>query len=345
MPEGLFLAVVLAFASGYAVSLYALSVYVDPDDATALATGSSKRRQRQLRLLTQDPRTLTQVAAIYGAVVLIVITAAGLELMEFVIAQLQLNPPLVYVPGLVLIWLLYVLLIEYLPRRRSRRFLRQSKLRLLWLVVTVYYLISPLARFYRDSMERVTRSEPVTEEEKEEIIERAIETLADQAGISETLVEEDEKEMIGQIFRLDQTQVQEIMVPRISITGIEKRTSFADIQALVRADGHSRFPVFEDNIDRIVGILYVKDLFSNMPLPGQEFVIANYLRKPFFVPESKVIGDLLLEFRARQLHIAIVIDEYGGVAGLVTLEDILEEIVGEISGRARQRSRRTGEWR
>jgi magnesium and cobalt transporter len=120
------------------------------------------------------------------------------------------------------------------------------------------------------------------------------------------------------------------MSPRIDITGIEKSASFTEIQKLLRADGHSRFPVFEGSIDRVIGILYVKDLFNNMPAPGEEFVITNYLRSPFFVPQSKVIGQLLREFRSRQLHIAIVVDEYGGVAGLVTLEDILEEIVGEI---------------
>ncbi|MEE8576937.1 MAG: hemolysin family protein, partial [candidate division Zixibacteria bacterium] len=174
------------------------------------------------------------------------------------------------------------------------------------------------------------QEEPITEEEKDDLIERAIETLADQAGVNQPIVEEDEKQMIGQIFQLDQTLVHEIMIPRIDITGIEKAKSFREIQSLVLEDGHSRYPVFEESIDRVIGLLYVKDLFNNMPGPGEEFIIANYLRVPFFVPESKVIGELLREFRTRKQHLALVVDEYGGLAGLVTLEDILEEIVGDI---------------
>jgi putative hemolysin len=112
--------------------------------------------------------------------------------------------------------------------------------------------------------------------------------------------------------------------------GIEKSTRFAEIQDLIRRDGYSRYPVYEGTIDKIMGVLYVKDLFNNLPRPGEEFVITDYLRQPYFVPETKVIGELLREFRAREFHVAIVVDDYGGVAGLVTLEDILEEIVGEI---------------
>jgi magnesium and cobalt transporter len=188
----------------------------------------------------------------------------------------------------------------------------------------------PVVQLYRLALKRSGESSPVTEEEKEEIVERAIETLAEEAGIGEAIVEGDEKEMIGQIFQLDQTVAREIMVPRIDIMAIEKSMSFKDIRALILRDGHSRYPVYEGTIDTIVGLIYVKDLFNRMPEPGEEFVLTRYLRKPYFVPESKVIGELLTEFKAKHLHIAIVVDEYGGVAGLVTLEDIIEEIFGEI---------------
>jgi len=176
----------------------------------------------------------------------------------------------------------------------------------------------------------INKEEQVSERDKEDIIERAIETLADQAGIGEALVEEDEKEMIGQIFQLDETVVREIMVPRMDIVGIDKTISFMEIQKLVFKHGYSRYPVFEESIDKIIGIVYVKDLFNKMPERGEGFVIENFTRKPYFVPESKVIGELLREFQLKKLHFAVVVDEYGGVAGVVTLEDILEEIFGEI---------------
>jgi magnesium and cobalt transporter len=106
--------------------------------------------------------------------------------------------------------------------------------------------------------------------------------------------------------------------------------SFGEIRELVVRDGHSRYPVYESSIDRIVGLVYVKDLFNKMPGEGEEFDLGHYLREPYLVPETKVIGELLKEFKTRRQHIAIVADEYGGVAGLVTLEDIIEEIFGEI---------------
>jgi CBS domain containing-hemolysin-like protein len=322
--------VFLAFASAHILSLYSVAVYIDPDDLDDLLPGSSKRRRAMLRKLAGDPRGLVQTATVYRALALVVITFCSFLAVHLTFGATGEVSGYVYAAVIIPIWLSYVIIIEYLPTRRSRRALKSSRGKYLWLVSIVYWLLAPVVRLYRSGFGRTGQDERVTEEEKEDLVERAIETLADQAGISETLVEADEKEMIGQIFLLDQTQVREIMAPRIDIAGIEKSTSFSDIQKLVRADGHSRFPVYEGSIDKIIGILYVKDLFNNMPAPGEEFVITNYLRRPFFVPQSKVIGQLLREFRSRQLHIAIVVDEYGGVAGLVTLEDILEEIVGEI---------------
>ena len=136
--------------------------------------------------------------------------------------------------------------------------------------------------------------------------------------------------MIGQIFLLDQTTVREIMVPRIDMVAIERSSSFTTIRELVKRDGHSRYPVYDGTIDKIIGLLYVKDMFNKMPQPGEVFTIEQYLRPTYLVPESKVIGELLKEFKSKKRHLAIVIDEYGGVAGLITLEDILEEIVGDI---------------
>jgi magnesium and cobalt transporter len=202
--------------------------------------------------------------------------------------------------------------------------------RQLWFIRLIWLFFFPVVRLYRSALKHTAAVDQVSEEEKDEIVERAIETLAEQAGISETIVEEEEKEMIGQIFRLDQTIVREIMIPRIDIVGISRSLSFTEIRKLVLEDGHSRYPVYDKTIDKIVGMLYVKDLFGRMPEPGEKFVISRYLRKPFFIPETKVIRELLNEFKLRRLHIAVVVDEFGGVAGIVTLEDIIVEIFGEI---------------
>jgi putative hemolysin len=319
---------IFVYASAYIVSLYALAVYIDPDEVRTLIPGASRKHRALLMKLAADPRAFVQVSTIYRSFALIVLTVCALLIVENLIVRPAAD--YVFPVSLLIIWLLFIFFAEYLPRRSSRRAVNRRMTRYLWLITTLYVIFYPLVLVYRRALARSNREYQVTEEEKEEIVERAIETLAEQAGISEAIVEEDEKEMIGHIFLLDQTVVREIMSPRIDLVGIEKSTPFTEIQAMVRREGYSRYPVFEETIDRIIGILYVKDLFSNMPRLGEEFVIADYLREPFFVPESKVIGDLLREFRTRKLHVAMVVDEYGGVAGLVTLEDILEEIVGDI---------------
>ncbi|MCD6250598.1 MAG: HlyC/CorC family transporter [candidate division Zixibacteria bacterium] len=322
------LVIAWCYFSAYVVSLYALAVYIDPEDISELIPDASDRHRQTLIKLVNDPRAFVQVATVYSSFVLVVISVCVVFLTDRIIVGF--NPVFWYPGSLLLAWLFFIVCAQYLPRRTSRTAIDRNMLRYLRLISVIFRLFFPVVSVYRRGLIRYSREHQVTEEEKEEIVERAIETLAEQAGIGEAIVEQDEKEMIGHIFQLDQTLVREIMIPRIDLVAVEKSTRFVDIRDLVRRDGHSRYPVYESSIDKIVGILYVKDLFTNLPQPGEEFVISKYLRNPYFVPETKIIGDLLREFRTRKLHLAMVVDEYGGVAGLVTLEDILEEIVGEI---------------
>jgi CBS domain containing-hemolysin-like protein len=325
-----FVVVVGAYASAYIVSLYSLAVYIDPDEIETLFPNISVSRRRFLTKLAQDPRAFVQVAIIYKSFALILSTAVAVYLISRFAFVTGITISALLPVGFIVVWLLYLFSVEYLPRRSSRKAIRRRMPKHLWVITMIWVLLTPIVRLYRSALKRTKKVDVVTEEEKDEIVERAIETLADQAGIGETIVEDEEKEMIGQIFQLDQTVVREIMVPRIDIVGIPKMMSFTNIRKLVREDGHSRYPVYDGTIDKVIGVLYVKDLFSREPEPGEKFVISKYLRKPYFVPEKKVISELLREFKARRLHIAMVVDEYGGVAGLVTLEDIIEEIFGEI---------------
>ena len=322
--------IAIGYVSGYIVSLYASAVYVDPDEIETVLPSTSNSQRAFLKKLADDPRALVQVAEIYKSFWLVVMAVLSVKLVGDLSAQAGVSQLVLQPVGLAIIWCLYLVFVEALPRRSSRKALNTGILKHLWLIRTVYVLFYPIVKAYRRIIRRSRTDEHVTEEEKEEIVERAIETVAEHAGIGETIVDEEEREMISQIFLLDQTVVREIMVPRIDIIGIEKEMSFSSIRELVRRDGHSRYPVYEETIDKIIGLLYVKDLFSKPPEPGEKFVIGDYLRKPHFVPEMKVIGELLSEFKNKRQHIALVADEYGGLAGLVTLEDIIEEIFGEI---------------
>ncbi len=141
--------------------------------------------------------------------------------------------------------------------------------------------------------------------------------------------ERENREMVYGIFKLDTKEVREIMVPRMDMVCIDDRLGLEEIRKLVREEGHSRFPLIKENIDNIQGIIYVKDLFMKTG-PGEKPDWESLARKVYFVPESKKVRELLREMKKVKVHIAVVVDEYGGTSGLVTLEDILEEIVGEI---------------
>lgn len=152
-----------------------------------------------------------------------------------------------------------------------------------------------------------------------------------EAGQQEGVLEQDEGKMIFSIFQLGDTLTREIMVPRIEMLAIDIHTPLPEALDALLNSGYSRVPVFEGRVDNIIGMLYAKDLLKVWrDGSGSGNDIRNLLREPYFVPEAKKVDELLAEMQHRRVHMAIVVDEYGGVAGAVTLEDIIEEILGEI---------------
>ena len=173
-------------------------------------------------------------------------------------------------------------------------------------------------------MDRRRIQEPVgtvTEEELKSMVD---------AGHEGGVLEQDERQMIFSIFELGDTLVREIMLPRIYITALDVNTPLEQALDLFLQSGHSRVPVYQDSVDNILGLLYAKDLLKLWREGGHIETLHSLLRTAYFVPEAKAVDELLAEMQTRRVHMAIVVDEYGGVAGLVTMEDIVEEIVGEI---------------
>ncbi|MCR4630100.1 MAG: hemolysin family protein [Treponema sp.] len=155
-------------------------------------------------------------------------------------------------------------------------------------------------------------------------------TSAEEIDIAqEQILSEEKKDMIQGVEDLSKTSVKEVMVPRIDIDFIASDITQEELFASILNSGHSRLPVYTDSIDNVIGVLYVKDIIKCMA-EKKEIDLQKIVRKAYFVPETKRIDTLLREFKRRHLHIAIAIDEYGGIAGLVTMEDIIEEIVGDI---------------
>jgi putative hemolysin len=162
-----------------------------------------------------------------------------------------------------------------------------------------------------------------------EISEEELRTLVD-VGAREGVVDRTEREMIHKVFELEDTLVRTVMVPRPDMFCLDVTTPPVELLDRLRVELHSRVPVFEESIDRIIGVLYTKDLLPYLRGLPPDFDLRARLHPPYFVPESKRADALLREFQAKKIHLAIVVDEYGGTAGLVTLEDLLEELVGEI---------------
>jgi len=161
------------------------------------------------------------------------------------------------------------------------------------------------------------------------ITEDDLKSMVD-AGQAEGVLEQDERKMIYSIFKLGDTLAREIMVPRIDMNTLDIATPLPEaVEAVIRA-GHSRIPVFEDTVDTIRGVLYARDLLQVYRDGAQGRTLADLIRPAYFIPEAKKVDELMAEMQSNHVHMALVVDEYGGIAGLVTLEDIVEEIIGEI---------------
>jgi putative hemolysin len=161
------------------------------------------------------------------------------------------------------------------------------------------------------------------------VTEEEIQTLV-RMGEEQGVLEQEEREMIHSIFEFGDTVVREVMVPRVDIVAVEASAPIEAVLQIVREHGHSRIPVYDDDIDHVVGTIHVKDLLSGFREGRLAGVARAFARPAYFVPDTKRIDELFREMRRKKVHMAIAVDEYGGTAGLVTIEDLLEEIVGPI---------------
>ncbi|MFQ3610718.1 MAG: hemolysin family protein [Fimbriimonadales bacterium] len=186
-------------------------------------------------------------------------------------------------------------------------------------ILLVNFTTRAILKLFGIQMQRL--APVVSEEELRVLVE---------AGEEQGVIEEQEKEMIQSIFEFTDTIAREVMTPRVDMKAVPLDAQIRDVVELIRKTGHSRIPVYEGNVDNIVGIVHAKDLLRLCEGTPSKVCIAEVMRPAFFVPESKRVVELLQEMRRQRTHMAILQDEYGGTSGLVTLEDLMEEIVGEI---------------
>jgi putative hemolysin len=171
----------------------------------------------------------------------------------------------------------------------------------------------------------VSLTDEIEDEQAQQDILEAV-----QEGENEGIVDTHERKMIESVIELRTTTVGQVMTPRTEIVALDANSSLEDVKRIILDQGHSRMPVYEDNLDNIIGMLYVKDLLPFIGLSVNGFDMRKIMRQCYFVPETKPLREIFSEFRNKKLHVAIVLDEYGGTLGLVTFEDVLEQIVGQI---------------
>ena len=311
---------VMAFASAAEVSLGDIS----RANVRRLREEGLPRAQALQTLLDDPPRFVTAMMVLQA---MAFVAVSGLSIWLFLEAGLQ------WGWGVLLVLLIaasFLLVVQVLARALVMRAPEATALKLSSPVRTMSMVLTPVTaplRFLADLV--LGRKEEDASGDNVFLSEdelRYLISTAEEPG----LIEENEKKMIASIFELGETVAREVMETRIDVVTLDEQTSLKDALAVIIREGHSRIPVFHDSVDNIQGVLYAKDLLPPFRDGRYDAPIAELMRPAYFVPESKKVDDLLRELQQRKVHMAIVVDEYGGTAGVVTIEDLLEEIVGDI---------------
>lgn len=337
--EILFILMLVAINAFFSASEIAI-ISLNDNKIRKMADSGSKKAQILINLVKEPSRFLATIqvgitfasffasasaAQSFSSRLSGVIKWSGIPLPETTINSLSLI--------IVVVILSYVSLVlgELVPKRLAMHKSQEISMIAAKPINTISKITSPFIKFLTASTDLIVRIFGVTlENNNNKITEEEIRMMVD-VGEEKGIIRETEKEMIDNIFEFDDTQIYKIMTHRTSIIGIPIDASEGEVYSTVITEQFSRIPVYEQNIDNIIGILHTKDLIKYLGKDAsKEINLKELIRKPFFVPRYKKTDELFKDLQISKNHMAIVIDEYGGTAGLVTIEDLLEEIVGNI---------------
>jgi CBS domain containing-hemolysin-like protein len=287
-----------------------------------------KKKRRGLSHLIDEPNDLITALLILNNLT----NVAASSLMTLVAVQVLAQGLPIYQAGLIATGVMTVSILifgEITPKNFAKKNAERFTLATINQIYFFTKLLKPFIVIFRGIAYGIMRifGEDLSKEEPLAVSDEQIETLID-ASEESGLIDAEDGEMIRRILDFDEMTAEQVMVSRTDVQAIEVRTSPAKAREIVAADGHSRFPVYDRVPDNVVGTLYAKDLLAQVDNPRP--TLHELLRPVYYTPTTKPINVLLREFQKEQVHMAVVIDEYGGMAGIVTLEDIMEEIVGEI---------------
>ncbi|MCD4736376.1 MAG: gliding motility-associated protein GldE [Bacteroidales bacterium] len=315
----LLLFIVSALISGSEIAFFSLT----PSQMQSIKTNESTENKLVIRLLESPKQLLATILITNNLVNVSIVILSAYILRGFL--NLSSNPVLGFVLEVIVITALILLFGEIMPKIYATQKPEEFASFMARPLHFLAKLLRPFSGILVSSTSIIDKriakkSQSITMSDLSE----AIEITADES------IPEEETKILKGIVKFADIEVSEIMKSRVDVTAIDSVSTFKELVQTVVSSGYSRIPVYEETFDKIVGILYVKDL---LPFLGEEkeFDWQQLLHQAFFVPENKKISDLLKEFQEKKIHLAIVVDEYGGTSGIVTLEDIIEEIIGEIS--------------
>jgi len=336
LGEILFL-VFLTFLEGFFVAAEIALVSVRRSRIDQLVEGGSASARRVRRLI-DDPGRFLAVAQIGLTMIGFFASAfAAVSLVDRLQALLQslgMDPGAAGGTALIVVTIILALFTivfaELIPKSIALASPERFALVLARPIDWLARALGPVVAIMSGITRWVTRSIGVDMNQEAAISADELRLIVERGG-EQGVLEAEEEQMINAVIELGDRRVHEVMVPRVAIAAVDADATLSEAIDLVVEVGHSRIPVYHDSIDEIVGILYAKDLLPYLkPDAGPRPPLRKLLRPPVLVPESMTVDDLLHEFQRRKVHIAVVLDEYGGTAGLVSIEDLLEEIVGEI---------------
>lgn len=296
-------------------------VYIDRARLRHMLEEGTPRANALMRLLEEPTSTLSTVLVVYTLALSIAAgTAFWLDLELWFAAA----PWMAIVAAI--IELLVLLLVQFIgrvvavarPESVALTFVRPVEI----LIRVFFIVLMPLNALDRWVRGLLGVEQSLTPADAEDRLRHLVEGNTD--------LEDDEREMIASVIELGEQPVREVMVPRIDIFAAPERSTVRDVLDRIVESGHSRIPIFDGSIDNITGVVYAKDLLKFLRDGSQTAPVQSLAREPYYVPETKKVDELLHEMQQRHVHLAVVVDEYGGTAGLITIEDLIEEIVGEI---------------
>lgn len=307
-----------AIASGSETAFFSLL----PNDINEMEN-SDNRAEKLVLELRNKPKQFLATILIFNNLVNVTITIFSTYIMSLMF-NLEVNPLWAFIINVIIVTSLLLIFGEMIPKITAAKSARSLATNIAPMIKFLMFFFKPLSSILVHSTSIIDKR--LAKKNVNTLSITDLSTAVDLTTADETPA--DERSMLQGIATFGEKEVSDIMQPRVQLFAVKLSTQFDNLIEMVIQNGFSRIPVYEDTLDDIKGILYVKDLLPF--LDTSDFHWQRLIRQAFFVPENKKINDLFQDFRSKKIHIAIVVDEYGGTSGLVTMEDVLEEIVGDI---------------